>query len=164
MHVKFQRNRPISYQNIAIITKLTPLRLARGTCIRRHPHASTIVQYLVGGMKLPYKITACKSAKWLLRYNPRKRVTTAGLSLILRNFLRKTCSLRWLRNNVKFHCNRIWFFLSFLARYSRDRFKRPAATTQTDYNTGGIMVASSYHKWFHQKHVTARRRLAAAGV
>ena len=37
------------------IKKLTPLRLARGTCIRGHPHASTIVPLLVGGMKLPYK-------------------------------------------------------------------------------------------------------------
>ena len=55
LHAKFQRNRPRSYQDIAIVTYLTPLRFARGTCIRGHPHASTIVQLLVGGMKLPYK-------------------------------------------------------------------------------------------------------------
>ena len=57
MHAKFQRNRPSSYQDIAIVTYLTPLPFARDTCIRHagHPHASTIVQLLVGGMKLPYK-------------------------------------------------------------------------------------------------------------
>ena len=42
-------------RDIAIVTKLTPLRFARDTCIRGHPHASGIVQYLVEGMKLPYK-------------------------------------------------------------------------------------------------------------
>ena len=28
----------------------------------------------------------------------------------------------------------IWFLLSFLARYSKERFKRPAAVTKTDYS------------------------------
>ena len=57
LHAKFQRNRPSSYQDLAIGTKLTPLRFARGTCIRGYGHlyTSTIVQYLVEGMRLPYK-------------------------------------------------------------------------------------------------------------
>ena len=38
MHAKFQRNRQSSYQDIAIVALLTPLRLAR----RGHPHASSI--------------------------------------------------------------------------------------------------------------------------
>ena len=47
---------------------------------RGHPHALTIVQYLVRRTKLLYItiITACKLVKWLLRYKPRKSVTTAG--------------------------------------------------------------------------------------
>ena len=55
LHPKFQRNRPTTYQDIAIVTKLTPLRFARGTCTRGHPHASRKVQYLGEGMKLPCK-------------------------------------------------------------------------------------------------------------
>ena len=55
LYAKFQCNRPSSYRDIAIVIKLTLLRIARGTCIRGHPHASRIVQYLVEGMKLPYK-------------------------------------------------------------------------------------------------------------
>ena len=61
LHAKFQRNRPNNYQDIAIGTKLTPLRFARGTRIRGHPHTSGIVQYLEEGMKLPYK----KDPKWI---------------------------------------------------------------------------------------------------
>ena len=60
MHTKFQRNRP-SNCRVIVIMKLTPLRFARGTCIRGHPHASTIVQYLVGAMELLYK----KDCKWI---------------------------------------------------------------------------------------------------
>ena len=38
------------------------------------------------GWNFATKTTACKSIKWLLRYEPLKRVTTAGRPLILRNF------------------------------------------------------------------------------
>ena len=38
-----------------IATKRTPIRFARVTCIRGQPHHLGIVQYLVEGMKLPYK-------------------------------------------------------------------------------------------------------------
>ena len=58
MHAKFRRNRRSNYRVIAIATKLTPLRFLDEACalgFRGHPHASTIVQYLVGGMKLSYK-------------------------------------------------------------------------------------------------------------
>ena len=40
------------------------------------------------------------------------------------------------KENVEFHYNRLWFLLSLLARYSKERFKRPAAVTKTDYRTG----------------------------
>ena len=56
---------------------------------------------MVEGMKLPYKnYTACKSVKWLMRYKPRKSVTTglrpAGrplISVILRKALLARCAL-----------------------------------------------------------------------
>ena len=55
MHAEVQRKWPSNYRVIVIATKLTPLRFERGTCIRGHPHTSTIVQYFVGWIKLPYK-------------------------------------------------------------------------------------------------------------
>ena len=59
---KFQRYFPINYQVIVIFTKLATLLLARDICIRRHPHITEIVQYLVEMMKLPYK----KYHKWIV--------------------------------------------------------------------------------------------------
>ena len=78
--------------------------MAVGTCIRGHPHASTIVHMLAGGMKLSYKkITASKSIKWLLRYGPLKRVTTAGWPAAHTQkfplIYERLCSLRSFRNN-----------------------------------------------------------------
>ena len=38
------------------------------------------------------------------------------------------------KENVKMYYNRILFLLFFLARYSKERFKRPAAVTKTGYS------------------------------
>ena len=37
------------------------------------------------------------------------------------------------KDNIGFNYNHILFLLSFLARYSKECFKRPAAATKTDY-------------------------------
>ena len=64
-----------------------------------------IVQYLVEGMKLPYKKTVSESVKWLLRYEPLKNVQAgpgrAG-PLILRfsRYIEKTSLARRARSLV----------------------------------------------------------------
>ena len=57
MYAKFQRNRPSNYRVIVLLPNWRHFVFVRGTgtCIRGHPYTSTIVKYLEGGMKLPYK-------------------------------------------------------------------------------------------------------------
>ena len=96
MHAKFQCNLPSNYGVIVIVRKLTPLHFCTW-----YVHIA-IVQYLVEGMKLPYKKTASESVEWLLRYKHLKSASGQSGPLILRFFryIEKTSLARCARSLV----------------------------------------------------------------
>ena len=69
------------------------------------------------------------------------------------------------KDNVEFHYNCIWFLLSFLARYSKECFKRPAALLQklskNWYDETSTDVKGK--PWNEGTNLTSKKGFATAG-